>query len=168
MEIAATCTNLPYFGHVLELLLHNVLEEEATSAEPIPGILPIFIFFIFCLYFIRFFFSLHNLICIIDPLLPRVVAFIREFPNFLQTVAHCARKTELALWHALFAVTSHPKELFEICIRDDQLETAASYLIVLQNMESSVASREVNLICNFFQLIWFSTGKFTWLGYFEN
>lgn len=78
-----------------------------------------------------------------DPLLPRVVAFMQEFPDFLQTVAHCARKTELALWHALFAVTSHPRELFEMCIRDGQLETAASFLIVLQNMESSIASREV-------------------------
>jgi hypothetical protein len=73
-----------------------------------------------------------------------VIAFIQEFPEFLQTVAHCARKTELALWHALFAVTGHPRELFDVCIRDGQLETAASFLIVLQNMETSLASREVN------------------------
>lgn len=58
--LAQSCAALPYFPHVMELMVHVVLEEEATSREPIP-----------------------------DPLLPTVAKFITEFPLFLQVRERC-------------------------------------------------------------------------------
>ncbi|XP_044586463.1 guanine nucleotide exchange factor subunit Rich isoform X2 [Cotesia glomerata] len=113
-EIARSCVALPYFSHSLELLLHEVLEEEATSKEPLP-----------------------------DAQLPSVVEFIREFPGvWARAVVQCARKTEIALWPYLFSIAGSPKKLLQDCLQRQQLDTAASYLIILQNLEPSSVSRQ--------------------------
>lgn len=137
-EIARSCSKLPYFPHSLELLLHEVflyfsliflcriasqlegfpisvkvLEEEATSKEPIP-----------------------------DALLPSVIEFVKEFPVYLRAVGQCARKTELALWPHLFSVAGRPRLLFDECLQRGQLDIAATYLLVIQNLESPMVSKK--------------------------
>lgn len=112
-EIAKSCRSLPYFPHSLELLLHEVLEEEALTKDPIP-----------------------------DALLPSILDFIREFPVYLQTIVQCARKTEIALWPYLFSMAGKPKDLFQQCLQSEELETAASFLIILQNLEPSIISKQ--------------------------
>ena len=49
-----------------------------------------------------------------DALLPKVVAFVKRFPQFLEVIGRCARKTEVALWRHLFNYVGNPEELFSV------------------------------------------------------
>lgn len=115
-KIAESCQSLPYFAHCFELLLHEVLEEEATSPVPLP-----------------------------DPMLPQVVRFIKEFPVYLETVVHCARKSELSMWSHLFdeRAVGNPRRLFQECLEKHKLDTAASCLIILHSLDRNIVSQKM-------------------------
>ncbi len=67
--------------------------------------------------------------------LPRVIEFLDYFPESLDVVVSCARKTEVERWNLLFDVVGTPRELFERCLDSGRLRTAASYLLVLHTLE---------------------------------
>lgn len=115
-KVAETCQTLPYFAHCLELLLHEVLEKEATSPVPVP-----------------------------DPMLSQVVKFIKEFPIYPETVISCARKSEPSMWPYLFdeRAAGDPKKLLQQCIDENKLDAAAACLIILYSSDKNVVSSDM-------------------------
>jgi hypothetical protein len=67
--------------------------------------------------------------------LPLVIEFLDHFPESLDVVVSCARKTEVERWGTLFDVVGKPRELFERCLEQGSIRTAASYLLVLHTLE---------------------------------
>ncbi|OAX44898.1 RIC1-domain-containing protein [Rhizopogon vinicolor AM-OR11-026] len=113
VTLARHYQHLVFFAHALEILLHTVVESEATidsedtskSASPESGALP------------------------------AVVEFLDHFDAALDVVVGCARKTEMARWKRLFGIVGNPHALFETCLASKRLKTAGSYLLVLHNLE---------------------------------
>jgi hypothetical protein len=97
---------LQYFPHALEILLHEVLDEEVDT-QPSPE----------------------------QALLPSVLSFLSSFPQYLDIVVQCTRKTEVRSWRTLFSNLPPPEELFEESLQKGNLKTAGGYLLVLHTFE---------------------------------
>lgn len=95
------------------MLLHTVLDEEADKA-PSPE----------------------------NALLPTVLSFLSSFPQYLDILVQCTRKTELRSWRTLFSYLPPPQELFEQSLQKGLLKTAGGYLLVLHTFEELSSSSE--------------------------
>lgn len=104
---------MEYFAHSLEILLHNVLDEEVDSA-PSPEV----------------------------ALLPGVLSFLSSFPQYLDIVVQCTRKTEVRSWRTLFTYLPPPQDLFEESLQRGSLKTAGGYLLILHTFEELSSSSE--------------------------
>ena len=102
---------LPYFPHALEILLHTVLDDEVDS-PPSPE----------------------------DALLPSVISFLSSFPDYLDILVQCTRKTEVRSWQTLYAHLPPAQELFESSLEKNLLKTAGGYLLVLHTFEDLESS----------------------------
>ncbi|KAF8912940.1 RIC1-domain-containing protein [Gymnopilus junonius] len=110
VAFASHYKNLVYFAHALEMLLHTVVESDLAAASD--GVDE----------------SSHDI-------LSTIIEFLDHFDASLDVVVNCARKTEPTGWRHLFDVVGNPKGLFEKCLASKRLKTAASYLLVLHNLE---------------------------------
>ncbi|KZT74904.1 RIC1-domain-containing protein [Daedalea quercina L-15889] len=102
--------HLVYFAHALEMTLHNVVEEDAATAQDGGDTVK----------------RAH--------LLPDTIEFLDHFDICLDVVVGCARKIEMTRWLRLFDVVGNPKDLFELCLSSNRLKTAGSYLLVLHGL----------------------------------
>ncbi|KAF4605560.1 hypothetical protein EYR40_004346 [Pleurotus pulmonarius] len=115
VSFASQYQHLVFFAHALEILLHTVVEAEASvdDDEDDAGSGE----------------SSSNAV------LPLAVEFLDHFDDALEVVVGCARKTEVTRWKRLFHFVGKPKALFETCLESQRLKTAGSYLLVLHNLE---------------------------------
>ena len=112
-SLAHRYKSLPYFSHALEILLHTVLDDEVDK-PPDPG----------------------------KALLPSVLSFLSTFPDYLDILVQCTRKTEIRSWQTLFAHLPPPQELFEQSLEKGMLKTAGGYLLIVQTFEEGETSSE--------------------------
>jgi hypothetical protein len=77
-----------------------------------------------------------------SALLPGVLSFLSSFPQYLDIVVQCTRKTEVRSWRTLFSYLPPPAELFEESLQKGSLKTAGGYLLVLHTFEDLTSSSE--------------------------
>lgn len=97
--------HLDYFPHILELLLHQVLDEHVEHLPEQD-----------------------------EELLPAVLAFISLFSCHLDVIVRCTRKTDLSAWRPLFQYLPSPNSLFHESLRTGRLITASGFLLILHTL----------------------------------
>ena len=63
-----------------------------------------------------------------------MLSFLSSFPEYLDVVVQCTRKTEVRSWRTLFDNLPPPEELLEKSLQTGSLKTAAGYLLVLHTL----------------------------------
>ena len=107
LHLSQSYQHLPYFAHALEVLLHDILDDEVDNPPSPPE----------------------------TALLPTAISFLSSFPSYLDIIVNCTRKTELRSWRTLFSYLPSVRELFEQSLAHGKLKTAAGYLLVLHTFD---------------------------------
>ncbi|KAL1901742.1 WD40 repeat protein [Ceratocystis pirilliformis] len=119
LQLSRQYEKLTYFSHALEVLLHQVLDDEVDSS-PKPE----------------------------EAILPRVLSLCSSFKDYLDIVLQCTRKTEVRQWRTLFDYLPPVQELFEESLQRGSVKTAGGYLIILHTLDEleSVLEQSVRVL----------------------
>ncbi|KKA27252.1 hypothetical protein TD95_003183, partial [Thielaviopsis punctulata] len=119
LQLSRQYEHLAYFPHALEVLLHQVLDDEVDSS-PKPE----------------------------EAVLPRVLSLCSSFKDYLDIVLQCTRKTEVRQWRTLFDYLPPVQELFEESLQRGSVKTAGGYLIILNTLDEleSVLEQSVRVL----------------------
>jgi len=49
-------------------------------------------------------------------ILPNVIEFVSQYPEYLRIISHCTRKSEVAIWPYLFSIAGNSRLLFEVIL----------------------------------------------------
>ncbi|PSC67405.1 Quino amine beta chain-like RIC1-like guanyl-nucleotide exchange factor [Micractinium conductrix] len=79
------------------------------------------------------------------PLLVAAARLISQFPQFPEIVVSVARKTDAALWPALFAAVGSPGRLCQGLMQADKLQSAACCLVIVERIEGSAPAQAATL-----------------------
>jgi RAB6A-GEF complex partner protein 1 len=104
VSFASHYQHLVFFAHALEILLHTVVESEATGEDVVTNAE--------------------------ESILPSVIEFLDHFDVSLDVVVGCARKTEMTRWRRLFDIVGDPKTLFEVR-RSNRAHWMSSHLLII-------------------------------------
>ena len=85
LSFSQTYSNLPYFNHALEIMLHKALDDYSDNCNET---------------------STLNL--------KTSIKFINQFPRSLEIIVNCARKSEMAIWKEFFEFVGDPKDLYHV------------------------------------------------------
>jgi len=155
-HLSESLTRLPYFDHALEVLLHDVLEEdvEASSSSKSAKVVsqpstPDYKSTNYPLEMIKD----------SESGLASLLPFLSSFPSYLSIILSCARKTDVKSWTTLFAHLPPVIDLFEEALlgssspndmdfkedletRAKELKIAGGFLLVLHTFDEKSFTSE--------------------------
>ena len=118
LHVAQQNSFIPYFSHSLELLLHDILELVDSNRKSQN--------------------TLH--------LFSLTIKFLQYFWEYPKIIVDCARKIDAVNWDILFLHAGNPLDLFNSTIQRNFLNSAASYLRIIEIVNSVSEARHAGFI----------------------